>query len=404
MKQKTYFLVKGILLALLIAIIGMAAQPAAASCGGTTFVSNQSELNAAIAAYNAVPAPPPSCVFTIQLTADINLTASTTPILNTDNSGNISLVIEGAGFTVNGLNTSGVRPFTLDTSNLTPVTINQITITGGYVPGASGGGIQIVNGHLTVTNSTITGNRADAGGGISVGSLIFSRLTLQNSTISGNRADINFGGGILTSGPATIDSSTIVNNQAVSGGGGALGATGSNAAATVTNSILANSTAPGGGSSVADCAVSAGAGTVTDGGYNLVETPGSCSFTATGSITGQDPLVLALADNGGPTQTHALNDGSPALEQIPVSTNGCGTTTTTDQRNEPRPGTRNTSTNRCEIGAWEAQTTDPTAITMSSFSSSRQAELPVFGLVAVFLAGLTLLVGWLRRQPKQISA
>ena len=319
----------------LLGVVAIAAPAAHASCSGVTPVSNETQLNAAIVAYNATTTTP--CVFTIQLTADINLTASTTSILNS--TANVSLVIKGAGFTVNGQNISGVRPFELASSNNRPVTFNQITITGGYVPGQPGGGIASQGGALIVTNSTITGNRADTGGGISICSLLGCGLTLQNSTISGNRADSSFGGGILTSGPATIDSSTIVDNQACSACGGALGVTSGNA--TVTNSILANSTEPGGGASVPDCRTLSA--TVTDGGYNLVETPGStCSFTATSSITSQDPVLGTLASNGGPTQTHALLTGSPAID-------AGSTTLTTDQRGVPRPqGTAD------DIGAYES--------------------------------------------------
>ena len=77
------------------------AQPVAASCGGTTFVSNQAELNAAITAFNAETTTP--CVFTVELTADIDLTASTTAISNatagvsltrTDQNGNVVVLSE----------------------------------------------------------------------------------------------------------------------------------------------------------------------------------------------------------------------------------------------------------------------------------------------------------------------
>ena len=329
---------RGMLLVLLLALLGVAVQPAyaAVNCADSSWsVGDETDLNAAIVCYNAKTT---AGSYTITLTADIPLTTSTTAINNAI--AGVDLTIEGAGKTVNGQNNSGVRPFKLSSANTRPVTFNRITITGGYVPSDSGGGIEVQNGYLTVTNSTIAGNRADTGGGISICSFTGCGLTLQNSTISGNRADSSYGGGILVSGPATIDSSTIVSNTACSACGGALGVTGSTGQATVTNSILANST--DGSSAVRDCAFSLGGATVTDGGYNLVEDAGSCSFTATGSITGSDPQVGSLANNGGPTQTHALLTGSPAI-------NAGSTTLTTDQRGAVRPfGIAD------DIGAFEA--------------------------------------------------
>ncbi|MDG4594843.1 MAG: C25 family cysteine peptidase [Candidatus Contendobacter sp.] len=309
----------------LLLLLALLARPAAASCGGVTPVGTESALNSAIAAYNAVTTAP--CVFTIQLTANINLTASTTGIQNGTNNTGVRLVIEGAGNTVNGQNTSGVRPFSLASSNRRRVRFNQITITGGYVPGQAGGGIESQGGTLRVTNSTITGNHADTGGGISNCSTN-CELILENSTISGNRADSSYGGGIRVGGTATIDSSTIVDNQACSACGGALAVTSGNA--TVTNSILANST--DGSSNVPDCAFPVGGATVTDGGYNLVQDPGRCSFTngVNNNIVGQDPQLDSLASNGGPTQTHALLPGSPAID-------AGSTTLTTDQRGVDRP-------------------------------------------------------------------
>ncbi|HEY61913.1 MAG TPA: hypothetical protein G4N95_04610, partial [Anaerolineae bacterium] len=98
-------------------------------------------------------------------------------------------------------------------------------------------------------------------------------------------------------------------------------------------------------------------------------------------------------DNGGPTKTHALNNGSPALEQIPVGINGCGTTITTDQRGENRPGSKNQPTNKCEMGAWEAQSTDPTAIRLQSFTGKSGMGLRYLTIILLALAiGTTVIV------------
>ncbi len=126
-----------IVLALLLGVallLALPAQPAAASCGGTTTVGTETELNTAITAFNAVATSP--CVFTIQLTADISLTASTTTINNATSG--VSLVIEGDGFAVDGQDTAGVRPFQIAAN--TTVTMNRLTVTGGNVVGVNVGG------------------------------------------------------------------------------------------------------------------------------------------------------------------------------------------------------------------------------------------------------------------------
>ena len=90
-----------------------------------------------------------------------------------------------------------------------------------------------------------------------------------------------------------------------------------------------------------------------------------------------DAKLLTLSDNGGSTHTHALDNGSPAIEQIPSGANGCGTTYTTDQRGYARPGTRNQPTNSCEMGAWEARASDPTVITLKNIGA-RAEKSPIY--------------------------
>jgi hypothetical protein len=65
-----------------------------------------------------------------------------------------------------------------------------------------------------------------------------------------------------------------------------------------------------------------------------------------------DPLLGPLQDNGGPTFTHALQPGSPAIDAIPWGTNGCGTILISDQRWRARPQPAGDS---CDIGAYEVE-------------------------------------------------
>ena len=88
-------------------------------------------------------------------------------------------------------------------------------------------------------------------------------------------------------------------------------------------------------------------------GYNLIGTGNATgAFNQTGDQVGvTDPRLGPLADNGGPTHTHALltdSPASPAIDAIPQETNGCGTTFTEDQRGVSRP-----QGSACDIGAYE---------------------------------------------------
>jgi hypothetical protein len=66
---------------------------------------------------------------------------------------------------------------------------------------------------------------------------------------------------------------------------------------------------------------------------------------------------LALQDNGGATETHALGAGSVAIDQIPEAdcVDADGQPLTTDQRGEPRPETDGTM---CDVGSFERQPED----------------------------------------------
>lgn len=345
------------------------AQPAAASCGGTTFVSNETELNAAITAFNAVATSP--CVFTIQLTFGIDLTASTTAINNATTG--VELVIQGGGFAVDGQGTLGVLPFFVDSN--TKVGIDGLTITGGNSVGSvrDGGGLENY-GDLTLTNSTVSGNSAgDEGGGISN----FGTMRIEGSTISGNTSGRNGGGIINQFGlgdpnqfDLTILNSTISGNTTGQDGGGVYNRDG--ASITIDSTTIADNTGTRGGafhirdatstatirstilpdsSSGFDC--DGDTGVITDGGHNLIESQSAfCSFTngVNGNIVGSDPVLDPLADNGGDTETHALLAGSPALD-------AGDTTLTTDQRGVSRPqGAAD------DIGAFEIETGSITVI------------------------------------------
>jgi hypothetical protein len=171
----------------------------------------------------------------------------------------------------------------------------------------SGGGINVFNAPITVTDSTISGNSASDGAG-AIDSYDDSQLTLTDSTVSGNSG----GAAIVTDGSSTAD----------------IGA-----------SIMANNT---GGP---ECS-----GPFTDEGYNIADDD-SCAFgaaTSTNSSPSLDASLGALADNGGPTQTILPSPTSPAVGAIPTGTtlNAVQVCSRTDQRGVASFG-------HCTIGAVE---------------------------------------------------
>jgi len=214
-------------------------------------------------------------------------------------------VAEGSG--------AGIYYFSIERSLITNSTIadNRLTSTGG------GAGMYISPGFdqppLRITRSTISGNRTPTqGGGLLVGS---AKLLISNSTIAGNRAGAE-GGGIYSSGDVTANAITVARNVSDSdSSGGELG-----------GGLFYSIPAPGfdlqnsliglnrlGDGTRNDCA-----GDDFDSlGHNLVSAlgpAGSCQgFDRPTDRVRGNPRIGRLRDNGGPTKTIALKQGSPAI-------------------------------------------------------------------------------------------
>jgi hypothetical protein len=197
---------------------------------------------------------------------------------------------------------------------------------------ARGAGIRN-EGDLMIVNSTISNNRATRGGE-GGGILNEATLTIHNSTLSDNRAydgrrQKGKGGGIRNdaAGVLRISSSTIADNRADLGGNiDNLGEV------VVGNSVVAGL--------CRDTAI------VQSLGHNL-DSDSSCGFDQPSDLSGQDPLLGPLQDNGGPTWTHVPLEGSPIIDR-----GWCDPGT--DQRGVPRPidGNRD-NVWLCDIGAVE---------------------------------------------------
>ncbi len=189
--------------------------------------------------------------------------------------------------------------------------------------GNDGGGI-FNSGTLTVIASTVSGNTSsnDAGGIENSGT-----VAVVNSTVADNSANSGQGGGINNAGTLDLVNSTIADNSAFNGGGIQAGG-----AVTMANTIVGYNTLTGGTGADFDGSIS------TDSGYNLIaDSSGSSGFTQPSDILDVDPLLSALGNYGGPTQTISLLPGSPAID---AGSNALAafdsSPLTTDQRGDPR--------------------------------------------------------------------
>ena len=183
------------------------------------------------------------------------------------------------------------------------------------VSGNPGGGISNA-GTLVVLDSTIRGNAKTVGFALGAGIINGKRAKIVSSTISGNSAAGC--AGILNMGShndrATLhlERSTIADNHATAGDGGGMC---NNDVLVVRDSIVADNTATGAGADCADSGVYRPGFLVKVSGTSLIEDPAGCTTVVPGSalLLSADPLLGPLQDNGGPTLTHALAPGSPAL-------------------------------------------------------------------------------------------
>lgn len=256
------------------------------------------------------------------------------------------------------------------------VTITDLTLRGGK--SSTGGGIVMTGGNLSLMRTVLENNQATSSGGA-----IFNDgglLTVNHSTVRNNTAGSS-GGGIFSNGETQVTASAIINNSAASSGGGFYHGAGNATLRNVT--ISGNSAGSTGGGLYADSGtvlssnltVASNTAGTSGGGisflgdeitlkYTLIANNGasdcygnlialshnlirnlSCNLTngSVGTITGVDPLLGALGDNGGDTWTQSLNPGSPAIDVGDPA--GCEPA---DQRGTVRP-----QGGVCDIGAFE---------------------------------------------------
>jgi hypothetical protein len=276
-----------------------------------------------------------------------------------------------------GLDFGGYSGNPGDPITISGLTITGGNATGKHSPNYySGGGIFNNDAALTLSSTIVSGNHADDdGGGIYSGSAAGGSLTLNNTTVSNNTGGSDdfgvYGGGINSGAPTVIRNSTISGNTVGSDGPGVYMT--NDAPLTIENSTIANNIATGSGSDVEGGGVWVAGGTLdiksstitgnsvggskgqgggiytdldssavhiqntivannhgTQGndlyllgggqvGFSLIKDPsdsGTPPFASTGpNITGVDPQLAGLANNGGPTQTQLPAATSPVVDK-----------------------------------------------------------------------------------------
>ncbi len=263
-----------------------------------------------------------------------------------------------------------------------------------------GGGIYSKHGYISITNSLIDGNSADDGGGI-VSGVAGSTVIIHDSTIRENTA-VDDGGGLLSriGSHVTITSSTISQNSTLNRGGGIAGFGGT--VFTLTNVTVSENSANSAGGMLADhvdvdlinSTITQNVANISGGGiyfegtggntlansivannaagssggdvfgtfyatYSLIENTSGANISGISNITGADPLLGPLQNNGGLTETHELLPGSPAIDVgDPTAMAGVGNVPEFDQRGMPFGRVEDGDGDmieRIDIGAYEVQ-------------------------------------------------
>ena len=257
---------------------------------------------------------------------------------------------------------------------------------------------------LTIRDSRIDDNEAGGGGGLySDGPLVVIGSLLRANSATNNSSG---GGGISSQDPLTLINTTLSGNSAANSGGGLTVGSGSTTAlynVTMTDNTAdsdASNQGDGGGIRIANGAVSlrntiiAGnsdatastgivhpdcSGVFDSQDYNLIGDAAGCTLNGatTHNLVGVKAKLEPLRDNGGPTLTHALLAGSPAIDAGNPA--GChdakGVALALDQRGYIRPVDGDGDhVARCDIGAYEALS--PGAPTATPTATATQTRTP----------------------------
>jgi hypothetical protein len=257
-----------------------------------------------------------------------------------------SLTINGNGSTIQRSGAPGIPEFRIFHALYANVILDSVVVKGGRGQGSrcGGGGLYLNVSNTVIRNSTITDNFGIEGGGICNNNA--STLMIENSTISHNTGP----GGEINNHAASlsISNSTIYDDQADSYRSDSIvDAFSPPGSIVIKNSIVASLT---GGAGI-DCY----GFTAVSRGHNIFSDSTCGQNVAAGDLIIPNLSLGPLAHNGGPTPSHALLAGSPAIDAIPLAdcSNVGGLLILTDQRSIDRPQGA-----RCDIGSYEVVPSD----------------------------------------------
>jgi hypothetical protein len=261
--------------------------------------------------------------------------------------------VEGGSLALLGLTVSGGKADNGGGlyNNRGTVALTNVTVSGNTASGDGGGLFNCSYGNLSLNDCTVSGNTAGfAGGGLYTQPI--GTLALTNVTVSGNTAGLPGGGMFIGGGTSTLSNCTVSGNSAGSTGGGLYVFD----TPTLTNTIVAGQTT---GGDVHGALNAASANNLVGDGSGMTGISDGSQGNQVGTPeTPINPLLAALGNYGGPTQTMALLPGSPAI--------GGGTAAgapPTDQRGQLRK-------RPVDIGAFQSQGFEITPVAGSTPQSA----------------------------------
>ena len=262
------------------------------------------------------------------------------------------VTIEGPadkGITISGGAKGRVIDITPMLSTLPPTTFRNVAITGGKLgPNEGGAGVRAQS-PVVLEHTTVWGN--EAVGSPAILGYNNGRITLVNSTVSGNTSTGYGYAAIASAVLLELTNSTVAYNSQ----GGI--SSGYPAQVVLRNSIIANN-------GFSNCVLD---DNVRLEGMNLSNDP-SCGDDM--MLLLADPKLAPLANNGGPSLTHALAPESPAFNAAP----GC--MLQVDQRYKPRDS-------MCDVGAFES--TDPTTVSLTIDRTGVVSSTGTFAIVTGYV-------------------
>ena len=307
--------------------------------------------------------------------------------------GNGKLIIDRSTISLNNCVTRGGG---ISQAGTTGGTITNTIISGNTTgSGSAGGGVYWVSGTLYISNSSFYNNQSLGVGGAAYLREGITYAAIRNCTIHDNYARIRGGGIDALTQNLTVSNSTVSGNRAATGGGIYVTGTFRSTNITLQSTIVSGNTDNAGQSDVSRRTLyTSGTYFIINASNCLIEAPasGAINGTNTANIIGQDPLLGPLQNNGGMTLTRELLPGSPALD---TGSNPAGLAT--DQRGAVR-----TSGSGTDIGAVERDLSPPTAVLSAApgvdgVSNPTQYDFTItfsddFGLVAATFDNADILV------------